>query len=339
MGARISNVQREARELGRLRTGWSVPHKDPGKRPVPVKSETWVLTSHARHYLDEAAEVWGGTVEPWQPQGSGPEQYRVVTERRSIDALLPPGDPLSQYNEMWNAGGCLRRCDGETEQLTRKSCLCARQFGPDWHLQPKGVVCSVTSRLRVVLPDMPDMGTWRAETHSFYAASEWGGTVDMVLSGTGGRGLIPVTLRIEQRKRVANGQTKNFPVVAVELRGVTPRQALTGPLPTAVALDPSAAPRLALEAARTDWVAEAACALTIDDLQDTWRRAFRAGELTDALAALLKARCEEVEAESVRPARRTAEPQPVPDEDGAIDAEVIEEIDDPGWPDDPDATG
>lgn len=280
MGSRILTLQRQARELGRLRTGWSVPNKDPDKRPTPVKSETWVISSHAAHYVEAAAEAWGGTVEKWQPQGNGASQFRVVTEAGHIDALLPPGDPLSQYNEMWSKGGCQRRCNGEMEQISRQPCLCLARFGEDWHLKPKSTVCSATSRLNVILPDMPDVGVWRAETHSFYAANELAGTVDMVLSGTGGKGLVPVSLRIEPRTRVAGGKTKHFPVVVVEVRGITPRQALTGPLPMALALDPSGtAEPLALEAGRPDYLAEAEGALTSDDVRDVWRRARAAGHV------------------------------------------------------------
>jgi hypothetical protein len=282
MGSRILTLQRQARELGRLRTGWSVPNADPTKRARPVKSKTWVLTSFAEHYAAAAAEAWGGTVERWQPQGNGAPQFRVITERQSIDALLPPGDPLSQYNEMWSAGGCQRRCDGETEQISRRPCICLARFGEDWHQQKKGTVCAATSRLNVILPDMPDLGVWRAETHSFYAANEWSGTVDMALTGTGGKGMVPVSLRIEPRTRVAGGQTKHFPVVVVEIRGITPRQALSGPLPTALALDPSGTERLALESGpsdRPDYIALAEGALTSDDVRDVWRQASAAGHV------------------------------------------------------------
>jgi hypothetical protein len=318
VGSRILTLQRQARELGRLRTGWSVPHADPSKRPVPVKSKTWVITSHAEHYVAAAAKLWGGTVEQWKPQGAGAAQFRVVTEAESIDAILPPGDPLSQYNEMWNKGGCMRRCDGQTEQLTRKSCLCLAQFGENWHLQSKGVVCSATSRINVILPDMPDVGVWRAETHSFYAANEWGGTLDMVLSGTNGQGMVPVSLRIEPRQRVANGQTKHFPVVVVEIRGITPRQALTGPLPTAVALDPTAPQPKAIEAPRPDYIAEAEGGLTSEDVRDVWRTALENGDVdrkgTDELSKRLMAIAERIDAEADKP-----------DQDGAYEAEIVED--------------
>lgn len=330
--ARILTLQRQARELGRLRTGYT-----DGNRPV--RSRTWVLSSHAEHYIEAAAAAWGGKVEAWTPLNSKIPQYRVITNAESIDALLPPGDPLSQHNELWSGGGCQRRCDGETEQLTRQPCLCAKQFGEDWHLQPKGRVCSATSRLNVMLPDMPDLGVWRAETHSFYAANEWGGTVDMVLSGTGGEGLVPVSLRIEPRQRVANGQTKKFPVVVVEIRGVTPRQALAGPLTTAMALDPSGdVGRLALEASKPDYIAEAEGALTSDDVRDVWRQAKDAGHVDrdgrDPLSQQLMAIAARKDQEAAEAAAARARQEP--DADGVVDAEVV---DDPpassepaGWP-------
>jgi len=264
--------------------------------------------------------MWGGTVEKWQPQGAGAQQYRVITKAESIEALLPPGDPLSQYNEMWNKGGCMRRCDGQTEQITRRPCLCSAQYGEEWYLQPKGVVCAATSRLNVILPDLPDVGVWRAETHSFYAANEWGGTLDMVLSGTNGKGLVPVSLRIEPRQRVANGLTKHFPVVVVEIRGVTPRQALTGPLPTAVALDPTGSHPKALEAPKPDYIAEAEGALTAEDVRDVWRTALENGDVardgSDELSQKLTAIAARITAENAGE---------LPDEDGAYEAEIVED--------------
>ena len=322
MGGRIITLQRQARELGRLRTGWSVPSDKPNGRPRPVKSKTWVVTSHAEHYVTAAAKAWGGSDERWQPQGAGAPQFRVITEAEAIDALLPPGDPLSQHNEMWNKGGCMRRCDVQTEQLTRQPCICLAQFGEEWHQQKKGTVCAATTRLNVMLPDMPDLGVWRCETHSFYAANEMAGTVDMVLSGTNGQGLVPVSLRIEPRSRVAGGQTKHFPVVVVEVRGITPRQALTGPLPTALALDPSGSRAVAaIEASRPDYVALAEAALSSDDVRDVWRQARAAGhvhpkgedELSKQLMGIAARMDEEAASETG------------PDEDGAYEAELVDE--------------
>ncbi|GAA3851858.1 hypothetical protein GCM10023084_02590 [Streptomyces lacrimifluminis] len=340
MGSRIRTAQKQARELGRLRTGYSVPNQDPKKRPRPVKSKTWVVSSHAEHYVKAAAAAMGGNVERWQPQGNGAPQFRVITEAEQIEAVLPPGDPLSQANEMWNKGGCVRRCDGETEQISRHPCLCLAEHGPEWHqlrqdLYTKDKVCAATSRLNVILPDMPDMGVWRVETHSWYAANELAGTVDMVLSGTGGKGLVPVTLRIEPRTRVAGGQTKHFPVVVVEIRGVTPRQALSGPLSSAFALDPTAGGHAvaAIEAPKgRDWIADARGSLTSDDVRDLWMEAQRAGAVhpkgTDQLSKDLMAIAAEKDAENATPAISEG-----PDEEGVYVAEVVDDGEhEPVWP-------
>lgn len=320
MGSRLLNIQRRAAEHGRLRTGYTQGNR-------PVRSATWVVTSHSEEHVRTAATLWGGEVESWKPLNSTIEQWRVITKAASIEALITPGDPLNQYNEMWSAGGCQRRCDGQTELLTRQPCLCARQFGDDWHTQPKGRVCSATSRLNVMLPDLSGMGMWRAETHSFYAASEWGGMVDMVLAGTNGQGFVPVNLRIEPRQVVREGKTKKFPVVVVELRGVTPRQALAGPLSAAAALDPTGARAVAaIEAPRPDYLADAGAALTVDDVQDVYRTAHAAGHLSDELVAALKERADELKAE-----QQQAEDEG-PDEDGAYDAEVVEDDAPAAWP-------
>ncbi|MEU5477517.1 recombination directionality factor [Streptomyces mirabilis] len=307
MGSRLLNIQRRAAEHGRLRTGYTQGNR-------PMRSATWVVTSHSEEHVRTAAELWGGEPEAWKPLNSTIEQWRVITKASSIEALITPGDPLNQYNEMWSAGGCQRRCDGETELLSRQPCLCLRRFGEDWHQQKKGTVCSATSRLNVMLPDLSGMGMWRAETHSFYAASEWGGMVDMVLAGTDGRGFVPVTLRIEPRQVIREGQTKKFPVVVVELRGVTPRQALAGPMTAAVALDPAAGSRAvaALEAPRPDYLALAEGALTPDDVGDIYRQANAAGHLNDQLIADLKAIADRKKAEVAGP-----------DEDGAYVVEVV----------------
>jgi hypothetical protein len=303
VGSRLLNIQRRAAEHGRLRTGYTQGNR-------PVRSATWVVTSHSEEHVRTAAKLWGGEPESWKPLNSTIEQWRVITKASSIEALITPGDPLNQYNEMWSAGGCQRRCDGETELLSRKACLCTAQFGEDWHQQPKGRVCSATSRLNVMLPDLSGMGLWRAETHSFYAASEWGGMVDMVLAGTNGDGFVPVTLRIEPRQVVREGQTKKFPVVVVELRGVTPRQALSGPLSTALALDPSGGGQAvaAIEAPRPDYLALAEGALTPDDVGDVYRQAYSAGHLNDQLIGDLKEISDRLKAEA-EPVEAELEPE------------------------------
>ncbi|MEU3907977.1 hypothetical protein AB0F20_29905 [Streptomyces goshikiensis] len=332
MAGRILNLQRQAAELGRLRTGWSVP-TDKG-RNRPVKSETWIVSSHDRTRVQAAADLWGGTVERWSPQGNNPDQWRVITEAQSIEALFPPGDPLSQYNEKWGGGGCERRCDGITEKLSKKPCICLDRHGENWYLLGPTQVCRATSRISVILPDLPGIGVWRAETHGFYAANEWPGVVDMVVSGTGGRGVIPVGMRIEQRQRLAEGKTKKFPVVVVEVRA-TVRQALTGTIPGSE-LSPLPPAHLAIEPTGRDYAAEARKAPTADAAVAVYREAEAAGDMTDTLKAeLIAIGKEKRAAEKAKAAVRKAPDVKVENAANAadeepIDAEIVDDDDPEG---------
>ncbi|MDT0302957.1 recombination directionality factor [Streptomonospora wellingtoniae] len=222
---KILTIDRQVRELGRLRTGYT-------ERNRPVKSKTWIFTSPSEEFVAAAAELWGGTPERWKPLGNGGEQYRVITTASAIDCLLPEGDNvLSSAYEMWSRGGAQRRCDGVQDKLSGKPCLCTQEFGEEFYnTAPKEQVCKATTRLKVILPGMPDIGTYRVETHSYYATSEIGGTYDL-LRNAQPTGVLPVRVSIEQRSRVAAGQTKHFPVVTMGLIGATSGEVLRGSIP------------------------------------------------------------------------------------------------------------
>lgn len=222
---KILTIDRQVRELGRLRTGYT-----DGRRPV--KSKTWIFTSPSEQFVAAAAELWGGTPERWKPLGNGGEQYRVITNASAIDCLLPEGDNvLTSAYEMWSRGGAQRRCDGVQDKLSGRDCLCAAEFGEEFYnTAPKEQVCKATTRLKVILPGMPDIGTYRVETHSYYATSEIGGTYDL-LRNAQPTGVLPVRVSIEQRSRVAAGQTKHFPVVTMGLIGASAGEVLQGSIP------------------------------------------------------------------------------------------------------------
>lgn len=291
MPGRLLTIQRQARELGRLRSGL---FDTSGPKGRPVQSDTWIVSSHAEHYIQAAAEFWGGQVEKWQPQGGGAAQWRVVTEEAALDAILPPGDPLSQSLEQWNRGGAARRCDGITEHLSDSPCICRAKFGDAFHEQPVGTVCAATTRLNVFLPEMPDVGVWRMETKSHYAAMEIAGAVDLIKSAVGPDAVIPIRLRIEQRQRKAGGQTKKFPVVVVELRGITTGQVLAGsvmggalpaPKPREAiqataprALEAAPAPVVTIDPSEVERAMKAILAGgTLSDLRQVWLDAKAAG--------------------------------------------------------------
>lgn len=336
MGSRILTMKKQAAELGRIRTGYSRPNPKPDGKPIPVRSKTFVLTSHSRDYVAAAAELYGGRVEQWTPQGQNVAQFRVITTVSELRAILPAGDPLSQAYEFWTGGGCSRRCDGVIEKISGKPCVCLAQFGEDWHERSPKQVCRPTSRINVMLPDLPDLGVWRLESHSYYAADAMAGGLDIVLQATEGRGLLPVRMWIEQRKVVRNGETKNFPVVMLVPALPKLRHALSGPISTAAALDPSTLiERPAIEAApaeRPDYLADARKCRTEAEVQAVWGRARAAGHQSDELLADLQAIAADI-VKGIDP--RTGEitddqgDEDEGDDDGIVDVEVVSEDTEP----------
>jgi hypothetical protein len=336
MGSRIMTMKRQAAELGRIRTGYSRPNPKPDGKPIPVKSKTFILTSHSREYIAAAAELYGGRVEQWTPQGQPVAQWRVVTEATELRAILPAGDPLDQANEKWTGGGCERRCDGVTEKLSGRPCICLAQYGDDWHEQKPDKVCRPTSRVGVFLPDLPDLGVWRLETKSYYAADALAGGLDTVLQATGGKGLLPVRMWIEQRKAVRAGKTKQFQVIVVVPSLPKLRHALSGPISTAAALDPASLNRAAIEAAPAepvDYRAEAVKCRTEAEVLQVWQRARAEGHANDlVLRDDLKQIADDIAA-GIDP--RTGElgdqdGDAEADDEGVVDGEFVDEGDEDG---------
>ena len=335
MGERILTMKRQAAELGRIRTGYSRPHPDAGRRPIPVKSKTFVLSSHSREYIETAAKLYGGRVEQWTPQNTSVAQWRVITEASELRAILPAGDPLSQSYEMWSGGGCARRCDGVTERITRQPCVCLARYGEDWHERKADEVCRPTSRVGVYLPDLPDVGVWRLETKSYYAADALAGGLDTVLQATEGRGLMPVRMWIEQRTAMREGKTKQFQVVMVVPSLPKLRQALSGPISTAAALDPSMLDRPAIEAAVPDYAAEARQCATVEAAREVWHRANRAGHVardgSDPLSQQLRQIADDIAKGVDTTTGVVADDQDDdelldgPDDDGVYDAEFVDD--------------
>lgn len=299
--SRIINRQRQLAEQGRLRLGYTVPAKTKDGRDTtrPVRSETWIITSHSKEHVETAATLWGGEPHEWEPMGNGARQWRVITTSNAIPAILPPGDPLNQSYEQWNRGGCVRRCNGLTEELSGSPCICLAQHGEQWYELSSREVCSSKSRLKVLLPDMPGLGSWRMETGSFYATDEIAGMVDTIRGAVGESVLVPVTLRIEPRTRVAGGETKQFVVPVVELRGVTAGALLSGQAietRTLTTGNPDSPTPLALQAARPDYRGMGDAASTVDAVREVWEQAREAGHLTDELKAHLTARVDALKA-------------------------------------------
>jgi hypothetical protein len=223
----VIDLQRAIAEIGRIRIGQLVadPKSRTGTRPK--KLDTFRLTSADKRPIERAAQLFGGTVEPWEAP-AGP-QWQVITETAELDVIVPPSDmAFSQYLELWSGGGCLRRCDGATELLTEQPCLC----------DPAKRECDYHTRVSVMIRDLPGLGVWRLDTQGWYAARELGGAIEIMGLAAGRGVMVPARLLLEQRSVKRPGkdgkpQTLRFAVPRLDL-GITPGEFLLAGQPAGI---------------------------------------------------------------------------------------------------------
>lgn len=217
----ILDLQRTIAEAGRIRIGEVVPDPNSRTGSRPAKLDTFRLTSPDKQRIEEAAQLFGGKVGPWEAP-AGP-QWEVITEAAAIDVIVPPqAMAFSQFLELWSGGGCQRRCDGVTELLTEQPCLC----------NPEARECKFHTRLSVMIRDLPGLALWRLDTQGWYAARELAGAVEIMALAASRGTLLPARLLLEQRsvKRPGKGgkiQTLRFPVPRLD-PGITPGELLAG---------------------------------------------------------------------------------------------------------------
>lgn len=219
----IIDLQRRLAEAGRIRIGQRVPTGNGRSRPA--KLDRFRLTSGDKLRIEQAAETFGGQLEPWDSP-AGPA-WQVITDATSLNVIVPPTDmAFSQHFELWSAGGCQRRCDGRTETISDSPCVC----------DPAARECAIHTRLSVMLADLAGLGVWRLDTSGYYAAVELQGAVQVIQLAAGHGRMLPARLRLDQRqvKRLVGGkpQTRNFAVPVLDVE-ITPGELVsTGPVAT-----------------------------------------------------------------------------------------------------------
>ncbi len=225
----VLDIQRRGQQIGRLRMGEQVAvikdGRDTGKTR-PARRDTWRLTTGSRHMADAAAAYFGSEVRPWNGQ------WDVDTRRSEITVMVPPRDQvISQNYEMWNAGGAIRRCNSQFEQISGGKCLCPHAEDPsdaeevarqalrraDMARKNPPQACHLITRVSFMIPDLPGLGVFRLDTSSYYAAVEIGDAAMLMQAARDQGVFLSAILRIDQRQRVAGGQTKKYPVPVLEV--------------------------------------------------------------------------------------------------------------------------
>jgi Recombination directionality factor-like len=254
----VLDIQRRSQQIGRIRLGEKVKTAKGGMRPS--KLTTFKFTIASKTTAEAIATLFGGTVRDWEGQ------YAVITDRSEINVTIPPRDAvISQWYEMWSAGGCQRRCDSQREQISNGPCKCPHATDPanadevaeaalkraELSKANPPQACKLVTRVSVMIPDLPGLGVFRLDTGSFYAAGELVDQAELMELARARKVFLPARIRIDQRKRVANGQTKTYPVLTLEILS-TLRAITTGALEaggmTAQLPPAPGEPRLALTA-------------------------------------------------------------------------------------------
>jgi hypothetical protein len=203
----IVTLQQRLREVGRIRIGQK------GPKGGPQRLTTFRFTSFDRRAVEAAASIWGGKVkECTEPELVG--QFEVITNAAEIPIMASPMDP-TQYMELWSGGECQRRCDGQTELRTGCPCMC--EAGSE--------ECKPTTRLPVILPDLPGLGVWRLESRGWHAAAELIQSFEMLRALNGRREMAEGLLAIEERRSKKDGTRLRFIVPVIRI-GMAPRQLL-----------------------------------------------------------------------------------------------------------------
>lgn len=248
---RIVDQQRQLRERGRIRLGYSTPTKDGNKRPHKLKHFRFTAPDEAT--IAQVASIYGGTPEPW-PDG-GRDRFQVVTEADRIPVVYTSQfGGISQSYEMWARGFCTRRCDTVTcwspgrKGMEPQPCPC----------DPDERECKLTTQLAVIAPELAGLGTWRLVTHGWYAGVELTTAIDLIEAALGAGVRIDAVLGLEVRevRRLLDGKpvVRKFAVPTFDIvtsvaalgRGAAAGGAALG-LPAAPPAAGSAAPGLPAE--------------------------------------------------------------------------------------------
>lgn len=336
----IKQLQQRLTQVGVIRLGEKRISRS-GK-PYPAKLDSLRFTSPSQALIDAVAMLYGGDVRQWQ-SNTGPE-WEVITTVREIPVLVPP-QRIDPNNELWGNGYRSRLCDGVTEKLRNVPCLCEQaarqryqQHGWLWpdndQFERAKDDCKPTTRMSLMLADVPSLGTWKLEAHGWNAAAELPMLAASIASAPQP---IPARLEVQFREKKllrphlpADKQieSRNYVVPVLHFDFVTPAQAFGGQIGAAArtALSRPSDRQAITAASDPDKLTPgqvlklAAHVRDVPALQQLWKDAAADEVLTDEVAAALTARAKAIGA----PAKQAPSQTPSEPAVQVVEAEVVE---------------
>lgn len=213
--------QRRGVVLGQIRIGTRVKGTTREGKPYerPARLDTFRLTSPDRAKLDVAAELYGGEVKAWSPREGGAAQWEVTTTVATLAVRVPPGEPVTQDYMLFGGRPVVRQrlCDGFQERMRNVTCLCPPDLLERKRLAVEGAACRPTTRVSLILADLPGLGIWTLTSRGDSAADELGATAESLrraeLSGV----YLPAALRLEIRESRGSGEVHTYAVPVLDV--------------------------------------------------------------------------------------------------------------------------
>lgn len=206
------DIQRRHAEVFRIRLG------DRQNGQMRKLTDAIRITSPNAAVVKAFTDVFGGDVRDWEGQF---EAYLPTTE---LPIMVLPGQSITQWWEKYRKSVCERRCDGETETLSGKACVCPADI-TERMASKDG--CRPMTRVNVVCPDVAVVGAGSLVTHGLVAAETLPQSIAVAEAALARGLMVPAVLRVVEHK----GKT-HYIVPQIEIVGMSLTQLTTGEVPT-----------------------------------------------------------------------------------------------------------
>jgi recombination directionality factor gp3-like protein len=217
----IRDLQVKQTRVGKIRTGKKILSRN-GKE-MPARLDTFRFTSPAEHLIEEIAALYGGQVKVWERGDDDKQsnrQWEVITDAAMVPVFIPP-QKVDPFYESWANGVCVRRCDGLHDTVYDRACDC----------NPDNRKCKPTTRVNLMLADVPGLGVWGLESHGIYFAGEMVNLFDTISGITmplPGRLLLENRLSKKYNRDEKKVETSDYNVPVLFIDGVTSRTVQIG---------------------------------------------------------------------------------------------------------------
>ncbi|MGW6481271.1 recombination directionality factor [Streptomyces sp. NPDC055059] len=274
----ILDLQMRMRQLGEIRIGHVVSGVSAKGNAYtrPAKLDKFRFTSPSREILASVAELYGGEVKPWTPANGGPSEFEVYSTVNRLPVLIPPRDAVSQWYELYAGSQCKRRCDGVTEQKSDRPCMC----------NPDERDCAITTRVNVMLRDVPALGQWLLVSKGYHAAVTLPPAAELLAQAGG---YVAGWLGMEEKTAIVKDKPARFKVPTLDVE-VTPAALMAGDLGGGKAAVAKGPERVAITAAPAgpdrDYLADTKNAATQAEALAVFQAAKNAGAPPDYLEKL-----------------------------------------------------